>query len=402
MSGVQRPRWGFRTRLLAVVSAVLVLGGLLLLFAQYFVLSYLLSQSITTLDGNVVEVSGDPDSLPSGSPFDVSELRRGPGWTHSDPFVSSVLADVQLWSGLFLFAFVAIALVCVWFVSRRVLHRIDEVTEATNEITDRNLSMRLGMDGPADEITRLGSAIDGMIDRLESAFQRQEAFIANASHEFRTPLSSVRTALQVAIRQKRVPEELMPEIEDVLSANRRMEALVSALLIIAQGRAGADLPQADVDLGRLIDDALAETEQTASARGLTVIRQPQAGTASVIGSEPLLRSLVRNLVSNAIVHNVEHGTVWATVSPSSEEVTVTVENTGPKLSPEFAARLTEPFQRGDRSRLRNDDGSEAGTGLGLALVESIAMFHDATLDIAPVEDGGLKVQVSLPRTHRRS
>lgn len=398
MSGEQRQRWGFRTRLLAIVFAVLVLGGSLLLFAQYFVLSHLLSQAVTTLDGKVVGVSGDPESVPLGAEIEVSELRQGPGWT-MDPFVSSVLASVQLWSGVFLFIFVAIALLCVWVVSRRVLHRIDEVTEATNEITDRNLSMRLGMVGPSDEITRLGGAIDGMIDRLESAFRRQEAFIANASHEFRTPLSSVRTVLQVAIRQKRVPEELMPEIEDVLSANRRMEALVSALLIIAQGRAGADLPQTDVDLGSLVDDALTEHERVASARGITVIRQPQAGTAFVNGSEPLLRSLARNLISNATVHNVEQGRVWVAVDSSPEEVTVTIKNTGLELSSELAARLTEPFQRGDRSRLRNDDGSEAGTGLGLALVESIAMLHHATLDIAPVSTGGLKVQMSLPRAH---
>jgi len=387
---------------MVMIAGVFVGGGTVLLATQFFVLRALLSEAVTVENEQLVENTerSGPGLIDDETKVEV--IQYGPLWSQADPVVAQVLTDVQIWSGVLLLAFALLAGLGAWLVSRHALRRIAQVTDATNEITEHDLSKRLDLPGPDDEITRLGSAIDQMVERLEDAFVRQQAFIANASHEFRTPLTTARMALQVAIRQDRVPNELMPEIKGVLDANRRMEALVAALLIVAQGRAGADLTHDRVDLVALIAQVMAEQADAAERAQLTARIDLPDEPVMLTGNEPLLRSLLSNLATNAVRHNEPGGFVEIALRARGDEVVFTVENSGDReYAPEEVQRLTEPFQRGERSRLCNDDGTEAGTGLGLTLVQSIAELHGGALTLTARPDGGLRVVLVLPKTTRR-
>lgn len=389
-------RLSFRGQLIVMTAGVFIMGGATLLIAQYLVLSAMLSEAVTVHNDKLKEsgtASGNQGLAPDGASIEV--IHHGPRWTQSDPVVTEVLAGVQLGSAMLLLAFTVLAIGGAWLLSRRALRRISEVTQATNTITEHDLSKRLALPGPDDEIKRLGSAIDGMIERLEGAFARQSAFIANASHEFRTPLATTRTVLQVATRQGRVPSELMSEVADVLDANRRLEELVGALLVVAQGRADIDLTRSRVDLTGLVTQALREHADLAQERGISVDVTLPERPLVVDGNEPLLYSMFTNLISNATRHNVEGGFIRILLATEGHRAVLSVENPGAAMPPELVVQLTEPFQRGDRSRTRNEDGSEAGTGLGLTLVESIVGLHDGVLMLEPRERGGLIVTVGL-------
>lgn len=395
-------RMSFRVQLVVLIAGVFTLGGSALLVAQYVLLRVLLMQRVVRTDGIVAETG----HRSGAEPFEIDEelvqsTRLIPAWMQPDPELAELLRGVQFGSGALLFAFTGFAVVGAWLLSRRVFRRIGEVTDATNAITERDLSQRLDLPGPEDEIHRLGAAVDGMIARLEAAFIRQDAFIANASHEFRTPLATTRTALQVAVRQGKVSPSLMPDIADVLEANQRLEELVSTLLVVARGRAQTELPVEPVDVTALTQSLCTEYAPLAKARHLSykLSHAGQHGTAegnTVEGNPALLRSLISNLLLNAIRHNIDAGEIELTVSSEADRVALSVENSGPVLTREAIERLTEPFHRGEHSRLRPVDGSDSGTGLGLTLVESITTLHGGTLTFAARPGGGLIVTVELP------
>ncbi|MDJ1370256.1 sensor histidine kinase [Gulosibacter molinativorax] len=387
----------YRTQLTVMIATVMLVGGVTLLVVQYVVLQALLSEAVTVQDNMISDVG----EVSGGTPTDddgTAVLQHGPRWMQADPIVAEVLRGVQLWSGALLLVFVVLAILGAWLVSRQASRRIARVTEATNAITERDLSQRLALPGPDDEIKQLGTAIDSMVARLENAFTRQEAFIANASHEFRTPLATSRMALQLAVRQERVPEDLLPEVESVLASNRRMEELVGALLIVAQCRADAELPQQEVDIVALIPEVVRESSSLGEQTQLTVETLLPERPLVMNANKPLLRTLFANLVGNAIRHNTPGGFVRIELGADSECVRFEITNSGAdSFDSTTVGRLTEPFHRGERSRLRNDDGSEAGTGLGLALVESITSLHRGSLELIPRTGGGLRVLLLLPQ-----
>lgn len=387
-------RLSFGRQLTVMIAAVFLAGGAILILTQHVVLRSLLSEAVTVHNeqrDSAAEVSGQ---TPDDDAIVIQE--HGPAWTH-DTVVDEVLAGVQLWAGALLVALTVVAIVAAWLVSRQAIRRISAVTDTTNAITEHDLSQRLDLPGPDDEIRRLGSAIDGMIARLEAAFTRQESFIANASHEFRTPLATARMALQIAIRQGRVSEEALPEVREVLQANRRMEELVNDLLIVAQGRAHTELPDDPVDLVPVIARAMLEQARAAEHANLTALISLPREPVPITGSAPLLRSLITNLIANAVRHNVTDGFVRIRLEVEDAHARFCIENSGPCiLDADTVERLTEPFQRGARSRIRNDDGSEAGTGLGLTLVASLTELHGGTLALEPRPAGGLSVRLSLP------
>ena len=393
-------RLSFRRQLTVMIAAVFLAGGSILILTQHVVLRSLLSEAVTVHNeqrDNAAETVG-----PTTRDEDAIVIQEhGPAWTQ-DPVVDEVLAGVQLWAGALLGALTVVAIVAAWLVSRQAIRRISAITDTTNAITEHDLSKRLDLSGPDDEIKRLGSAIDDMIARLEEAFSRQESFIANASHEFRTPLSTARMALQLAIRQGRISDDALPDIQEVLQANRRMEELVNDLLIVAQGRAHVDLPDDPVDLVPMIARAMFEHANGAESANLTAFITLPRNPVFVSGRIPLLRSLITNLVSNSVRHNVTDGFVRIELDVRHARAWFSIENSGSVLDVSTVGRLTEPFHRGERSRIRNEDGSEAGTGLGLTLVESVTELHGGTLALDPRAAGGLRVRVSLPIATRHT
>lgn len=380
--------WGFRTRLALIITGAIVVAGACLLAAQYLVVQALLASAMTAtsiscaVDAAPAPGVNMPDQERTGCEVATS---GGAGAAHAvlqqSIFVSDeVSRGLVVWSVVLLVAFAVVAAAIASWLARRSLDRIGEVTAATREITERDLDRRLELPGPNDEIKELGDTIDGMLDRLQLAFAAQDRFVANASHELRTPLTTTRTALEIPLRQGDVPDDLTPALQRALRATAQSERLIAALLSLAQGRADPRRMES-LDLSALVREQIATTAPTAE------LKDPGSRTP-VVADRPLLERAVHNLLDNAVRHNLPaEGKVWVRIAAGLVEV----ENTGRPLDPETVALLTEPFYRGDATRINGE-----GVGLGLAIVDSIATTHGGRLRLRPRPGGGLIARLELP------
>jgi two-component system sensor histidine kinase VanS len=269
-----------------------------------------------------------------------------------------------------------------------MLAPLDRITDATRIAASGSLSHRIGLPGRRDEFRELADSFDAMLERLEAHNAEQQRFAANASHELRTPLAITQTLLDVARNdQYRDTDELVNRLHAI---NTRAIDLTEALLVLSRADQRS-FTREHVDLSLIADEATETLLPLAETRGLTI--ETSGEMSPTTGSHALLLQLTTNLVHNAIVHNLpDQGTVWITTSVHPDNVLLTVENTGEKLSPQLVSTLDEPFQRGTR-RIRTD---HAGVGLGLAIVNSITQAHDGTLALAARAAGGLRVTVQLP------
>jgi two-component system sensor histidine kinase VanS len=275
-----------------------------------------------------------------------------------------------------------------WLLAGRMLAPLTRITDATRVAAAGSLAHRIRLPGRRDEFRELADAFDAMLARLEAHVAEQQRFAANASHELRTPLAVTQTLLDVA---RKDPNRDNGELVDRLHVvNARAIDLTEALLLLSRADQRSFVRE-HVDLSLIGEEATETLLPFAEQRGVTI--ETSGDATPTIGSPTLLLQMATNLVHNAIVHNLpEHGTVWITTSGHPKTVLLTVENTGEKLTPQLAATLAEPFQRGSR-RIRTD---HAGVGLGLAIVKSITHAHDGTLTLTPRAAGGLCVTVRLP------
>ena len=273
-----------------------------------------------------------------------------------------------------------------WLLAGRMLAPLERITEATRIAATGSLSHRIRLTGRDDEFGELADAFDAMLARLEAHVGEQQRFAANASHELRTPLAVTQTLLDVA-RADGDDSELVQRLRAV---NTRAIDLTEALLVLSRADR-RDFAREAVDLSLVADEAVETLLPLAEERGIAL--EVETDPAPVAGSYPLLAQLTTNLLHNAIVHNLPAG---GTVRLATGGTMLTVENTGPKLSRDLVATLTEPFQRGAH-RARSD---HAGVGLGLAIAASIVRAHDGTLTLTPRDGGGLVVTVELPAQPR--
>jgi two-component system sensor histidine kinase VanS len=277
-----------------------------------------------------------------------------------------------------------------WILAGRMLAPLTRITDATRMATNGSLAHRIQLEGRNDEFRELADAFDTMLARLEAHVAEQQRFAANASHELRTPLAVTQTLLDVARNDPN--RDTGDLVERLRAINTRAIDLTEALLLLSRADQRS-FAREHVDLSLVAEEATETLLPLAEERGLTI--ETAGDVTATIGSHALLLQLTTNLVHNAIVHNLpEQGTVWVTTSVHPKRVVLTVENTGEKLSPQLAATLAEPFQRGTK-RIRTDHAG-VGVGLGLAIVKSITQAHDGTLTLTPRPAGGLRVTVQLP------
>lgn len=276
-----------------------------------------------------------------------------------------------------------------WLLAGRMLAPLDRVGRAAQLAAQGSLSHRVSLEGPRDEFRDLADVFDAMLEKLEAHIAEQQRFAANASHELRTPLAISQTLLEVARKDPdRDTDALIDRLHEV---NARAIELTEALLMLSRADRRA-FTKSPVDLSLLAEESAETLLPLAERRGVTI--DVGGGAAVVLGSSALLQQLITNLMHNAIVHNSpEGGTVIVRTHVRTEAIALVVENTGSVLPPDRVAVLAEPFQRG-AERTRGDD--HAGVGLGLAIVQRIAVAHDGSLVLTAREGGGLNVTVWLP------
>lgn len=298
---------------------------------------------------------------------------------------STTLAHLLTYSLLSLAGATLLAAVAGWIAAGRILRPVHRLTAAARAASEQNLSHRIALQGPRDELHELADTFDTMLERLDRAFTSQRQFIANASHELRTPLTLMRTAIDVVLaKPEPTREELVSMAAEVRQAVDHSERLIEVLLVLARNQQARALTD-PLDLAAIAEDAL----EGRTANGITTTTT--LGEAPVTGDGILLERLVANLLDNAELYNIAGGTVEISTTAHDATSVLRVVNTGAVVPADMVERLFLPFTRLD-DRTRHD-----GFGLGLALVSSIAAVHGGTVHATAVAVGGLDITVSLPR-----
>jgi signal transduction histidine kinase len=379
-----------RSRLTLLYASLFTLGGATLVLITYLLVAQTLHSTTTTSIPRGVQQAlgqclsaartGGGGIMQKCAAVYANGVQAGAAAQRS-----TTLTHLLTYSLLTLAGATLLAAAAGWIVAGRILRPVHRLTAAARAASEQDLSQRIALQGPRDELRELADTFDTMLERLDRAFTSQRQFIANASHELRTPLTLMRTAMDVVLaKPEPTRDELVSMAADVRQAVDHSERLIEALLVLArndQARALTD----PLDLAAVAEDAL----EGRAANGITTTTR--LDEALVTGDGMLLERLVANLLDNAERYNIAGGTVSVSTTTDNGASLVRVVNTGQVVPPGQVERLFLPFTRLD-DRTRHD-----GFGLGLALVSSIAAVHGGTVHASAVPAGGLDVTVRFPR-----
>jgi signal transduction histidine kinase len=293
-----------------------------------------------------------------------------------------------LYGGVFA-VFVAVLMGASYWLMQRHFDRTLQPAEADEALSQLATQYVVAFAGATLLATALGWALAGReLRSMEDAFARQQRFVANASHELRSPLTVARTEVEVALADPGAEAaELRAMGEGVLETVDRMDELLDGLMLLAQS--GRPPERRPVDLAG-IARAAAERVRPDGVR-LRLELDP----VQVRGERSLLERLAENLVENGVRYNAPGGFVDVRTGARDRTAVLRVENSGPLVPAATAARLLEPFERGGRAR----DGG--GAGLGLSIVRAVAEAHGGRVALFPRREGGLAVEVVLPAGQTR-
>ncbi len=271
---------------------------------------------------------------------------------------------------------------------------IDELTAITD---GRSLHRRLPVEpGGADELARLSLAVNNMFARLEQSFAAQQRFVAEASHELKTPLMVLRVGVERALTNPKTPAESIQPLDESLEEINRMSELVDSLLMLARADEGrAPLALVETDLRELANEAIETAQILAEAKNLTV--QGHIPTRPVVlgVDRTRIRQLLLNLVTNAVKYTPDGGEIGVGLSDQDGTVQLVVRDTGIGIAAGDLPHIFDRFWRADPARSRDVAGT--GTGLGLAITKWIAEVHGGSISVQSRPGKGTVFTVSLPR-----
>jgi two-component system OmpR family sensor kinase len=285
------------------------------------------------------------------------------------------------------------------------LRPLTAVDTAASGISDSDLHRRVPVESSATEVGRLATTINMMLERLEAAFVQRESdvaalqesearmrrFVADASHELRTPIAATAAYAELFDRGARDhPDDLERAMSGIRSETRRMAALVEDLLLLAQLDEGRPLERRPVDLVDVVVDAVDAARAVAEDHP---VHLHIADAARVIGDELRLRQVVDNLLANVRTHTPTGTSCTLELANGDGNVTITMSDDGPGMDPADAARAFDRFHRADSSRTR----ASGGTGLGLAIVAAIVNAHHGEVTMHSDIGRGTTVTIRLPR-----
>jgi signal transduction histidine kinase len=283
-----------------------------------------------------------------------------------------------------------------WFITRRVLKRVDDMTETTRTIMAGDLGGRLRVSGTGDELDRLAQNLNAMLDRIGELMTGFREVSDNIAHDLKTPLTRLRNKADEALRTARTPEELKAALEANIEESDNLIRIFNALLMIARLETGnAREALADFDAAEAVRDVVELYEALAEEAGVPLAADI-ADELTVHGSRELLGQAVANLLDNALKYGGGEGRpVQVGARREGDEVVVTVADRGPGIAPEDRGRVMERFVRLETAR------SRPGFGLGLSLAVAVARLHGGTLRLED-HGPGLRAVIALPAKRRET
>ncbi len=359
-----------RFRLSVQYSALVFgLGGALLGLVYLAVQSWLRNQSMTRY-----VISGDPVWIDSVLVGYVPNLNDHDLFMIETVYNEIVLDEVARFTAFGLAALFLLSLVVGWFMSGRVLKPIAQITRKAQEIEASDLSQRINLQGPDDELTRLGATIDMMLERLDRAFGSQRRFLADTSHDLRTPLAVIRSNIEVALDDPETRTEEWRETACIVKRNvEKMAEMIDGLLAVARAET-ANTSTAQVHLDQLVTRKARDYQPVIFEAGIHL--SVEAGPAQVLGVELALERALANLVDNALKVAPVGSTIRIVSGSESGWAYLGVDDSGPGLEL---------------------DDDEMPIGLGLSIVERVLDAHGGRLMAFPGASGaGATMVMWLP------
>ncbi len=280
-----------------------------------------------------------------------------------------------------------------FLLATRSLAPVVSMSKQAQEISDRNLDRRLQIGVANEELSRLATSFNELLERLDRSFEAMKRFTADASHELRTSLAVIRGEVDVALAQDRQPGEYMQSLRIVQDEAKRLSRLVDDLLSLSRADTGQrPVLLEEFYLNDLIEECCRSVQALAAARNIRLIGPP-LDDVSYRGDEELMRRLIFNLLDNAIRYTPPGGVVSVKLDNDSDRLRIVVSDTGIGIPAEAVPHVFERFYRVDKVRSRQD----GGFGLGLAIVKWIAESHNGSVELTSSPQEGSTFTVTLSR-----
>ena len=276
-----------------------------------------------------------------------------------------------------------------WWLGRRAVRPVADITAAAERISADNLDERLPMPRSKDEIARLTMVLNGTFDRLQASYQAATRFSADASHQLKTPVAVLRAGLD-HLSTTAEPHQTA-DIEGLRQQTRRLTALIDDLLLLAQADAGRLTLQAnELDLAPLLEAAIDDLEVLTHDLDITVTSEVGEGLITRADARRI-RLIFQNFVENAAKYTPEPGSIHLSAVRSAGELVIVLENSGPLISEADRSKVFERFRRGERigENIR-------GHGLGLNIARELARAHGGEIEYSPTPDGLNAFTLRLP------
>jgi signal transduction histidine kinase len=378
-------RLSARGRLTILSTVLVVVSGVALASLTYFLMRRNLDHRLVHIEVTTSGSGGEPPRLQDLVPEIAGRMQ------------AETLTELLTQAAVALAVVTLLATMLGWLVSGRVLRPIRSISSTAQRLSAENMSERVPVDRPPDELAALAGTINGMLDRIQQGvaerdrvLDSQRMFTANAAHELRTPMTTMRTAIDVTLDGEPSRAELLTMADDIRTAIGQSQRTLDGLLALAHSQASTGkrrrVDLADVTAG-IVDGAVEE----AAARDVTL--RTDLRPAPVRGDPVLLERMAGNLVDNALRYNHAGGDIAVTTGTRAERAFLQITNTGRLIAADEAESLLEPFVRDRDNRTRADSGA----GLGLSIVRAIVVAHDGEISTATRPAGGLEITIRLPR-----
>ena len=312
-----------------------------------------------------------------------------------------LLAEMQLAFGIGIPLLLILSTLGGYLLARKSLSPVAAMTARAQQISASTLHDRLPVLNEGDELGHLASVFNELLARLDAAFEQQRQFIADASHELRTPVAIVRGEAELALaKNARTPDELRLALRTIEEEMQGLQRIVEDLFLLARAHAGERLLQpAELYLGELASESVRAARSLAARKHITLSYEGSTDLP-MRGDEALLKRLVLNLVDNAIKYTPDGGRVTVLSKEVEGNYVIDVRDTGNGIPPEARARVFERFYRAERSRRVGEPTS--GAGLGLAIASWIAEAHGGSLALASTDTSGSVFRFTVPKRGRVS
>lgn len=281
-----------------------------------------------------------------------------------------------------------------WWLAGRATRPLNDIIERTSRLHPNRLDQRLPLRGTGDELDRLGETINAGLDRIATHLDRQRDFVANAAHELRSPLTALRSSVEVTLERDRTTEEYREILGEMAEHCQGLSDLINRLLLLAEGEAGRLGPGPNVtDLARVAARSAEMFQVLAEQQGVTLATD--TATAPVRGDAAHLAQVVNNLIDNALKFTPTGGAVSVQTGSDDGGAWLSVTDSGRGIAPEDLPRVFDRFFTGDRSRRR--ERTTGGSGLGLSICRAVVEAYGGHITLESPPGQGTTVAVRLPR-----